>query len=449
MITTIALPEPVRIIIDSIKANGFDAYAVGGCIRDSLLQRMPHDWDVTTSASPAVVKRIFRRTFDTGIEHGTVTVLIKNTSIEVTTYRIDGDYEDNRHPSEVIFTKDLTEDLKRRDFTINAIAYNNSTGFVDPFNGFGDLSARIIRCVGNPNERFEEDALRILRAIRFSAQLGFTIESETEHAIKRNAALLKHISAERIASELIKLITSDSPEKLKAAYELGITKIILPEFDEMMATPQHSRHHLYNVGDHTVKAMQAIRPARILRLAMLLHDIGKPVVHVRDEDGTDHFRMHSLESERLAIQIMKRLKLDNETIRSVSTLVRFHDWHLDPDEGTVRLLVHYVGKDLFPLLMEIQQADLDAQSAYQRDIKQKRIDDSLKLFRVISERGDCTQVKELAIGGNDLLAIGVPKGPVIGEILNSALSEVLKDHTKNNKEYLLNFAKESELWKIS
>ena len=220
---TINIPETIKTIIDTLYDNGFEAYAVGWCIRDSLLGRSPHDWDVTTSASPEDVKRIFRRTVDTGIAHGTVPVLMGKEGVEITTYRLDGKYEDNRHPSEVTFTKDLKEDLKRRDFTVNAIAYNDHTGIVDPFGGMDDLHSRIIRCVGEPAERFLEDGLRIMRAVRFSAQLGFEIEERTKAAIAGHARLLSNISAERIASELIKLLTSDSPELIRLAFELGLT----------------------------------------------------------------------------------------------------------------------------------------------------------------------------------------------------------------------------------
>lgn len=441
MIRTITLPETIEFIIDRLSENGHEAFAVGGCIRDSLLQRIPHDWDVTTSASPEEIKRIFKRTFDTGIEHGTVTVLLGKTAVEVTTYRIDGAYEDNRHPSRVTFTENLSEDLKRRDFTINAIAYNNSAGIVDPFCGMEDLQAGIIRCVGDPAERFNEDALRIMRAVRFSAQLGFSIEEKTKEAILKNAGLLENISAERIASELLKLITSDSPEKIQSAYELGITKVILPEFDEMMITPQNTRHHIYNVGEHTVHSMMNIRADRILRLTMLLHDIGKPAVRVRYEDGSDHFKSHSIASEKIADNIMRRLKLDNDTIKKVSLLIRGHDWHPEPGESTVRMILHYIGEEMFPLLMEVQAADINAQSSYMRDVKEKRIEDSVRLFKTVTERGDCTSLKDLAINGSDLIALGVKKGPGIGEMLNAALFEVIEDHTKNNKEFLLDFLK--------
>lgn len=437
----INIPEPIRFIIERLYQNGYEAYAVGGCIRDSLLGREPHDWDVTTSASPEEVKQIFKRTFDTGIEHGTVTILQGSEAVEVTTYRIDGAYEDNRHPSEVSFTKDLKEDLKRRDFTINAIAYNDHDGIVDPFNGTEDLKNGLIRCVGDPEERFTEDALRIMRAIRFSAQLGFEIQERTQNSIRNHAPNLQSISAERIAAELIKLITSDSPEKIQTAYELGITGVILPEFDVMMKTPQNSPHHCCGVGEHTIRSMMHCPPEKDIRLTMLLHDIGKPLVRTTDPDGTDHFRMHSVESVRISQEILRRLKLDNDTIRKVSILVRYHDWHPTPNEANVRLLVHSVGKDLFPELMKVQKADIAAQSPYMREEKLKKIEETEEIFKCIMERGDCTDMKGLMLNGNDLLKLGFKKGPMIGEILNEALTMVLEDHKKNNREILLRFAK--------
>ena len=239
----ITLPEQVTFIIDTLNQAGFEAYAVGGCVRDSIMGRVPDDWDITTSADPQQVKKLFRRTIDTGIQHGTVTVMLQGTGYEVTTYRIDGEYEDNRHPKEVVFTKSLEEDLKRRDFTVNAMAYHPKEGLVDLFDGIGDMERRCIRCVGRAEERFSEDALRIMRGVRFSARFGYTIEEETKQAITKLAENLKHVSAERIRVELVKLLVSPHPDYLRDAYELGITKIILPEFDVCMETPQNNPHH--------------------------------------------------------------------------------------------------------------------------------------------------------------------------------------------------------------
>ncbi|HOO28114.1 MAG TPA: CCA tRNA nucleotidyltransferase, partial [Lachnospiraceae bacterium] len=245
----IRLPDKVKSIIRTLQDEGYEAYAVGGCVRDSVLGRIPEDWDITTNAHPLQIKALFRRTVDTGIQHGTVTVMIGKESFEVTTYRIDGEYEDSRHPKEVRFTKTLAEDLRRRDFTINAMAYNEETGIVDVFGGLSDLEKGIIRAVGNAEERFSEDALRILRAIRFCAQLNYSIEEKTEAAVKKLAKTLANISAERIRTELLKLLLSQSPEKLSIAYETGVIAVILPEFDHMMRTDQNHPHHCFNVGE--------------------------------------------------------------------------------------------------------------------------------------------------------------------------------------------------------
>ena len=286
------LPENVSRIIDTLMRAGYEAYAVGGCIRDSLLGREPKDWDITTSASPAEVKALFPKTVDTGIAHGTVTVLLNREGFEVTTYRVDGTYEDFRHPKEVTFTPDLNEDLKRRDFTINAMAYNDTHGLIDAFDGAADLDRKIVRCVGAPKERFSEDALRMMRAVRFGAQLGFTVEEQTRSAICALAPTLKKISAERIQSELVSLLMSDHPEEMRTLYETGITKVILPEFDVMMQTAQNSPHHMYTVGEHTIQSLAQIESKKTLRLAMLFHDIGKPSCKTTGEDGQDHFYGH-------------------------------------------------------------------------------------------------------------------------------------------------------------
>jgi len=270
----IELPKKVLFIINNLQLAGYDAFAVGGCVRDSILARKPQDWDITTSAKPEAIKEIFRRTVDTGIEHGTVTVMIGKDSYEVTTYRIDGAYEDSRHPKEVRFTNCLEEDLRRRDFTINAMAYNDDVRLVDVFGGMQDLNHHLIRCVGDPRERFSEDALRILRAVRFSAQLDFPIEPDTAKAVKELAPNLKNISAERIQTELVKLLTSPHPERIQDACELGITKVVLPEWDAMVGVKQNTIHHKYDVAEHTLYTLKHVKRDKYLRLTMLFHDMG-------------------------------------------------------------------------------------------------------------------------------------------------------------------------------
>lgn len=441
--TVIQLPEKVKYIISTIMEAGYEAYAVGGCIRDSILGRTPDDWDITTSAAPYQVKALFGRTIDTGIQHGTVTVMLDKEGFEVTTYRIDGEYEDLRHPKEVTFTSNLTEDLKRRDFTINAMAYNDESGLVDMFGGMKDIDRKVIRCVGDPGERFTEDALRMMRAVRFSAQLGYRIEKETKAAIRELAPNLVHISAERVQTELVKLVISPHPENLRIAYESGITKVILPEFDACMKTEQNNPHHCYNVGDHILKSMQEIRQDKILRLAMLLHDIGKPETITVDDKGVSHFHGHPAVSEKMARSILKRLKFDNQTIYMVANLVRFHDYDVEPEEKYVRRAIMKIGEDIFPLLFTVKEADMRAQSLYLREEKEERLRAVHQVYEKVIAGKQCVSLKNLAITGKDLIEeAGMQPGPKIGEVLNRLLDIVIEEPAQNNREILLKLAEE-------
>lgn len=434
---TIQLPEKVGRIIGTLQEHGYEAYAVGGCIRDSILGREPEDWDITTSAMPEETKALFDKTFDTGIQHGTITVLLEKEGFEVTTYRIDGKYEDSRHPKEVTFTRNLREDLLRRDFTINAMAYNETDGLVDIFGGLEDLEAGMIRCVGTAKERFKEDALRILRGVRFAAQLGFDIEEDTRQGMKELAWTLQNISAERIQVELVKMITSKRPEMLREAYELGMTRIVLPEFDQLMTTGQETPHHMYSVGEHTLHAMKNIRADKILRLAMLLHDMGKPALKTVDEAGVAHFKKHALESERIAGNVLRRLKFDNDTIRKVTRLVRCHDLRMPATAKSVRRAMNQIGEELFPYYMEVRRADVLAQSMYQREEKIENLDQIEELYHQIVEDGDCVSLKDLAVTGRDLIASGMKPGKEIGEKLEELLKLVIEDPKLNTKEELL------------
>ena len=431
------MPEKVGRIIGTLQEHGYEAYAVGGCIRDSILGREPEDWDITTSAMPEETKALFDKTFDTGIQHGTITVLLEKEGFEVTTYRIDGKYEDSRHPKEVTFTRNLREDLLRRDFTINAMAYNETDGLVDIFGGLEDLEAGMIRCVGTAKERFKEDALRILRGVRFAAQLGFDIEEDTRQGMKELAWTLQNISAERIQVELVKMITSKRPEMLREAYELGMTRIVLPEFDQLMTTGQETPHHMYSVGEHTLHAMKNIRADKILRLAMLLHDMGKPALKTVDEAGVAHFKKHALESERIAENVLRRLKFDNDTIRKVTRLVRCHDLRMPATAKSVRSAMNQIGEELFPYYMEVRRADVLAQSMYQREEKIENLDQIEELYHQIVEDGDCVSLKDLAVTGRDLIASGMKPGKKIGEKLEELLKLVIEDPKLNTKEELL------------
>jgi len=437
----ITLPEKVKFIIDTIMDAGYEAYAVGGCIRDSILGRVPDDWDITTSATPYQIKELFHRTIDTGIQHGTVTVMLDKEGFEVTTYRIDGEYEDSRHPKEVTFTSNLIEDLKRRDFTINAMAYNDRTGLVDVFEGIRDIERKMIRCVGCPAERFTEDALRMMRAVRFSAQLGYEIEENTAEAIKKLAGNLVNISAERIQTELVKLVTSPHPEKLKVAYETGITKVIMPEFDVCMETVQNNPHHCYTVGEHTLKSMQSIKPDKVLRLAMLFHDIGKPSTISTDEEGVDHFYGHPDVSAEMARKILRRLKFDNNTVYMVTGLVKHHDRNVEPAPKYVRRAILKVGEEIFPLLYDIKKADIAAQSDYKREEKAGKLEQVYKAYAEVLEKHQCVSLKTLAVTGKDLITqTGMETGPELGRVLEKLLREVIEDPELNTKETLLKLA---------
>ena len=438
----IELPKKVQMIIQNLQLHGYEAYAVGGCVRDSILARRPEDWDITTSAKPEEIKKLFRRTVDTGIEHGTVTVLIGKDSFEVTTYRIDGVYEDSRHPKEVIFTNQLEEDLRRRDFTINAMAYNDEVRLVDAFGGMKDLNHHLIRCVGNAEERFSEDALRILRAVRFSAQLDFPIEEQTAEAVKKLTPSLKNISAERIQVELVKLLTSNHPEKIQDAYNLGITKIILPEWDAMVGVEQKTPHHKYDVAEHTLHALKNVKKDKILRLTMLFHDMGKPSMKTTDEKGVDHFKGHALVSEEIARKILRRLKFDNDTVKKVTRLVCYHDYRIEATPKNVRRAMNRIGVELFPYYLAVRMADVKAQSPYRRREKIENIVAIREVYQETLLNGDCVTLRDLAVGGRDLMELGMQPGRELGSMLSELLEWVIDEPECNKKEILCEYVKE-------
>jgi tRNA nucleotidyltransferase (CCA-adding enzyme) len=445
------IPKKVNDIIEELIRHGHEAYAVGGCVRDMVLGREPEDWDITTSATPLEVKKIFRRTVDTGILHGTVTVLLDKDHYEVTTYRLDGEYEDNRHPKQVSFTSSLAEDLKRRDFTINAMAYNEKEGFVDLFGGLEDINRGLIRCVGSPEERFDEDALRILRAVRFSAQLGFAIEEETLKAIGKRCANLNNISAERIRVELTKILISDHPDRLRDLYEVGITKVILPEFDAMMYTPQKNIHHIYNVGEHTIRTVEEVagklkeqrfssRERTILRWTMLLHDVEKPGTISVGKDGQNHFYGHQEKGSVTAKNILRRLKFDNDTIDAVTHLIRWHDYRFVLTPAGMRKAASKIGRESMELLFEVNRADTSAKNPKYTIDKFERLKAARDLYQEILDKEECVSLKEMKINGKDLIRLGLKPGREIGEILNRLLSMVLEEPEKNNADTLLAIA---------
>ena len=433
----IELPDHVKFILDTLDKNGYEGYAVGGCVRDALLGREPQDWDITTNAKPLQVKALFRRTIDTGLQHGTVTVMLDHVGYEVTTYRIDGEYEDGRHPKAVSFTGNLADDLMRRDFTINAMAYNETKGLVDLFTGREDLEKGVIRCVGEPKERFTEDALRMMRAIRFSAQLGFAIEEQTLEAVRALADTIQKISAERIQMELLKTLTSAHPQTIRLFYETGLSHYFLPELDQMMETGQNNPHHCYSVGEHTLHSLSEVPQDKVLRLAMLLHDVAKPVCKTTDEEGIDHFHGHPLQGAELARKILRRLKMDNETISKVTQLIRWHDYNPPLSERNVRRAVCKVGLAQYPDIFAVKRADIRAQSDYKKEEKLRYVDDYEQVYEQILEKNQCLSMKDLAVDGSDLLAAGIPQGKAIGEKLHGLFELVLEEPSRNTREYLL------------
>ena len=409
----IQIPSHVEYIIGKLNQNGYEAFAVGGCVRDTLLGRTPGDWDITTSARPEQVKALFRRTIDTGIQHGTVTVMLERTGYEVTTYRIDGEYEDGRHPRQVEFTSDLLEDLKRRDFTINAIAYSHETGIVDAFGGMEDLEKRVIRCVGEPMERFEEDALRILRAIRFSAQLDFSIEEKTREAITRIAPNLAKVSRERVQMELTKLLCSDHPEQIRQVYETGISRYVSEEFS---CLPWEKAEI-----SPALPKEKYVRWAAFLRCACLAEQDSWQTDLSCEKAAGKNFCEEREKAVRAGGKILRDLKLDNETIGRVKTLTSWCGEKLLPEAPSVRRAMSKMEPEVWDALVELNQYG----------------DEILCLTKEIRAAGDCLDLKHLAVNGRDLMSAGVRPGKDMGEILNRMLQEVLERPENNQKEILM------------
>lgn len=409
----IQIPSHVEYIIGKLNQNGYEAFAVGGCVRDTLLGRTPGDWDITTSARPEQVKALFRRTIDTGIQHGTVTVMLERTGYEVTTYRIDGEYEDGRHPRQVEFTSDLLEDLKRRDFTINAMAYSHETGIVDAFGGMEDLEKRVIRCVGEPMERFEEDALRILRAIRFSAQLDFSIEEKTREAITRIAPNLAKVSRERVQMELTKLLCSDHPEQIRQVYETGISRYVSEEFS---CLPWEKA-----VISPALPKEKYVRWAAFLRCACPMEQDSWQTDLSCEKAAGKNFCEEREKAVRAGGRILRDLKLDNETIGRVKTLTSWCGEKLLPEAPSVRRAMSKMEPEVWDALVELNQYG----------------DEILCLTKEIRAAGDCLDLKHLAVNGRDLMSAGVRPGKDMGEILNRMLQEVLERPENNQKEILM------------
>ncbi len=434
------IPSNVTKVLKELHSHGHEAFIVGGCVRDMILDISPYDYDITTSAEPEEVKAIFNKTIDTGIEHGTVTVMMNSEGYEVTTYRIDGKYLDNRRPSTVDFTKSLEEDLKRRDFTINAMAYNEEQGVVDLFNGQEDLKLGIVRCVGEAQQRFREDALRMLRAVRFAARFGFEIEDSTAEAIGELAPLIKNISEERIHMELTKTLCSDNPYYMKRLHEYGILTHILPEFVPCIGMSQNHPYHRFDVDEHTYECLKHTPSDEGLRWAVYLHDVGKGYTKTTDDQGIDHFKGHAALSQSMADAILKRLKFDNKTRKRVTTLIGYHDYRFDTSLKGVRRAMAKMGPELFEDYLAVQRADIKGQAFSKMASRLEEMDKKEALYQQILVQNQCVTVADLKVDGRDMIALGA-KGKGIGVLLSHLLERVLEEPDYNEASWLLDEAK--------
>ncbi len=440
---TMDMPKNVDIAINLLQSAGFEAYAVGGCVRDSLLGKTPNDWDITTSAKPENMKSVFAdfHCIDTGIKHGTVTVVIDGEPLEITTFRLDGEYEDNRHPKSVTFTSNLGADLGRRDFTVNAMAYSKMTGTVDLFGGQNDLKNGIIRCVGDPDRRFNEDALRILRALRFASALDFEIEEKTAQSLLKNRALLGNISEERIAKELLKLVCGKGAKRILTDFAPVLFEI-LPELQPMYKNSHDNPHHCYDIYEHTLIAVESINPEPTLRFAMLLHDCGKPAVKKFDENGVAHFYGHQRISAEISAQILARLKVSNKFRDEILFLVSNHDrWELYENTEKMPRYLSKFGLDGVLNLLKVMRADVLAQSPEYR-YRLDQIADAEETAKNLAAQKPCLSLSELQINGRTLMDIGIPQGRKLGAVLAQLLDEVIDGVTKNTQEALTTRARE-------
>lgn len=436
------LPEGAKHILNTLTEHGFEAYLVGGCVRDILLGTQPNDWDITTNALPSEVKGCFPELpiLDTGIKHGTVTILVDGGSYEVTTYRVDGNYSDDRHPDAVTFTSSLEEDLARRDFTINAMAMDISGNLIDPFHGGEDIRKGIIKCVGDPDMRFQEDALRILRALRFASRLGFRVDKNTAAAIMRNKALLANISVERIQKEFVGILCGSLALETMSKFRDVIAEFI-PEIRACFDFKQNNPSHCYDVYEHILNSVDSISADPVLKLAMFFHDIGKPLCYTEDDAHIGHFHGHASISRDITKARMKALHFDNETIEAVTQLVKWHDVVFVPASNFVLRMLNKMGEEQFKRLLAVRQADIMAQSRQNYQPRMDKVSNvKLVLKRVLAEQ-KAFKVKDLAVNGHDLIAAGVKPGPEMGALLNRMLEAVMEGSLANEKDALLDFAK--------
>lgn len=435
----IAVPSDVEKIIEKLTSSGYKAYAVGGCVRDSIMGKTPHDWDICTSARPEEILASLdtHNIIESGLKHGTVTVKVDGELYEITTFRSEGEYKDNRRPESVEFITSLKEDLSRRDFTVNAMAYNSFDGLCDYFNGTEDIENKIIRCVGDPDKRFSEDALRIMRALRFASKLGFEIEENTKAALRRNARLLKNISVERIAAELVQILDGEYAEQILLDYT-DVLGVFIPEILPMVGLEQRNPHHSFDVWTHTVYVIVNSPHGRIMRLSALLHDIAKPRCFTVDERGTGHFHGHPEVGAKMAGKILRRLHFDNDTINKASTLIRYHDQRPKLEAKYVRRLIAKTGAENFLPLLDLKRADAKGQNPVTVPDKLKYIDELEKMFTELTADGSEFNIKTLKLTGSDLMDLGVSQGREIGYWLKEMLDRVIEGKIQNDKKALLN-----------
>lgn len=436
----VRIPEPVRTILARLEAAGYEAWCVGGAVRDALLGRTASDWDVASSALPEAVLDLFGPdALPTGLRHGTVTVKTAGGGVEVTTFRRDGAYLDNRHPDHVEFTGSLAEDLSRRDFTVNAIAMNLRGELADPFGGRADLAAGVLRAVGNPEERFREDGLRIMRGLRFASKLGFAVEAETDAAVRRCASLLENIAPERLREETTGLLCGGHAERVLLDYP-DILGVFLPEIIPCVGFAQRNKHHCFDVWGHTARSVGEVKPMPVLRWTMLLHDLGKPECFTLGDNGQGHFYGHWRVSVEKGGAILDRLRFDNQSKRTILTLVDRHDSELPLDEKTVRRRLRQLGEETVRLLLEVKRADNLAQAPAYRD-RQRLIGQWEALLDMVLAEESCFSLRQLAVKGGDLTALGAA-GPQVGEVLEALLDRVVDGELPNDRGALLDYARE-------
>jgi tRNA nucleotidyltransferase/poly(A) polymerase len=439
----IVLPGPVETALGLLEHAGFEAWVVGGCTRDALLGGAPKDWDITTSALPAETLSVFSdfRTIETGLQHGTVAVLLDGMLLEITTYRVDGTYKDSRHPDAVTFTRSIDEDLARRDFTMNAIAYSPARGYEDLYGGASDIEAHLIRCVGDPETRFTEDALRILRALRFSSVLGFAIEEQTASAIHALKERILHVAWERISAELLQLLCGKDVYRVLQDYR-DVFAVLFPELEPCFDFPQNNPWHIYDVYTHIAHSVESIAPEPALRLTMLLHDIGKPETYFTDDRGIGHFYGHPKRSAQLAEAIVHRLRLSSAMQQEVCTLVEYHDYPVEPSEPVLLRRLHKFGPATLRHLLLVKRADCLAQNPEKTGADLDKLSTIEHMLDVLLKKEPAFRVADLAISGGDLIALGMRPGPQLGAFLESILEAVMAGELPNDREALLAYVRD-------